>query len=263
MKVRNFLIYGAIVLLALLIRVHVASLAYPPQMDSVHYVQYGVRWAQGVPGQLSTIWQEAPILVSGLAYRWGVDPVRALQGSTVVYGVVIVLMTMLLAARLFNRPAIGWLAGLWAAASPGLVNYSVNCSAETGFGMLMLSAYALMAPSLRGETIRPGPLLLAYGLLGLGIYYKPLDTYVAVLVLTCWLVLVHARSWRSLPQPAAEVHSRIHRAGDGGGAAFPSASRRWRRRSWRNPAGQPGRQHHVGRKSVPIQICRCAGRLHG
>ena len=199
MNKRNVLIYAGITLLALLIRVHVATLAYPPQMDSVHYVQYGVRWAQGVPDQLSTIWQEAPILVSGLAYRWGMSPVRILQSSTVLYGVVVVLMTMLLAARLFNRPAIGWLAGLWTAASPGLVNYSVNCSAEGGFAMVMMSAYALMAPALRGDPIRVGHLIIAYALLGLGIYYKPLDTYVAVMALTLWLVVVHVRSWRSLP----------------------------------------------------------------
>lgn len=198
MNKRNILIYSGITLLALLLRVYIAVMAYPPQMDSVHYVQYGVRWAQGVPGQLSTIWQEAPILVAGLAYHWGLDPVRALQASTVVYGVMIVWMTMLLASRLFARPAIGWLAGLWAAASPGLVNYSVNCSAEGGFAMLLLMAYALMAPALRGEMIRTAHLMIAYGLIGLGIYFKPLDTLVAAFVMTLWLGLVHLRCWRGL-----------------------------------------------------------------
>ena len=184
MNKRSILIYAGITLLALVIRVYIASLAYPPQLDSVHYVQFGVRWAQGVPGQLSTIWQEAPIVVSGMAYRWGLDPVRVLQASTVLYGTVVVLLTMLLAARLFNRPAIGWLAGLWAATSPGLVNYSVNCSAEGGFAMFMMMAYVLMAPALRGEPFRVGRLMVAYALLGIGIYYKPLDTLVAMLVLS-------------------------------------------------------------------------------
>lgn len=196
---RDYIIYAAIVLLALAVRIHVAAIAYPPQLDSVHYVQFGVRWAQGVPGQLSTMWQEAPILVAGLAYRWELDPVRVLQGSTVLYGSVVVLLTMLLGTRLFNCPAVGWLAGLWAATSQGLVNYSVNCSAEGGFAMFMMMSYVLMAPALRGEPFRVSRLMVAYALLGIGIYYKPLDTFVAAMVLTLWLLVVHARSWRGLP----------------------------------------------------------------
>lgn len=186
-------IYALIVVLALGLRIHLATIAHPAQMDSTHMIHQGILWVQGEPGALSTIWQEAPVLTAGMAYRRGYNPAKALQWSTVLYGTILVGMTMLLTRRLFDSDAAAWISGGWAACNPALLNYSVNSMPEIGFAACMLSAYVVLAPSIRGKSLKLIPLLAGYGLLGLGIYFKPLDSLTAMALTTGWLLLVHLK----------------------------------------------------------------------
>lgn len=193
--------YVLIVGLALGLRIHLASFAYPAQSDSTHMIQQGILWVQGEPGALSTIWQEFPVLTSGIAYRLGWNPAEALQWSTVIFGTLLVGMTMLLTRRLFDSDAAAWIAGGWAAANQGLLNHSVNSMPEIGFAACLVSAYAVLAPAIRGQGLKFVPLLAGYGLLGLGMYFKPLDSLTAVALATGWLFLMHLRQVRRIALP--------------------------------------------------------------
>lgn len=179
--------YVSIVVLALGLRIHLAGIAYPAPSDSPHIIGQGVLWAQGEPGALATIWQEFPVLTAGIAYRMGFNPAEALQGSTVFFGTLLVAMAMLLTRRLFDRDAAAWIAGVWVAANPELLNYSVNSMPEIGFAACLVSAYAVLAPAIRGQGLKVVPLLAGHGLLGLGMYFKPLDSLTAAALATGWL----------------------------------------------------------------------------
>ncbi|MGD9782166.1 MAG: hypothetical protein AB7V14_08450 [Kiritimatiellia bacterium] len=167
-----------------------AGIAYPAPSDSPHIIGQGVLWAQGEPGALATIWQEFPVLTAGIAYRLGWNPAEALQSSTVFFGTLLVGMTMLLTRRLFDSDAAAWIAGGWAAANPELLSYSVNSMPEIGFAACLVSAYAVLAPAIRGRGLNMAPLLAGYGLLGLGMYFKPLDSLTAVALATGWLAVI-------------------------------------------------------------------------
>lgn len=179
--------------LALGLRIHLAGLAYPAQLDSTHMIQQGILWVQGEPGALSTIWQEFPVLTAGIAYRLGYNPAEALQWSTVIFGTILVGMTMLLTRRLFDSNAAAWIAGMWATTNPALLNYSVNSMPEIGFAACLVSAYAVLASAIGGQSLKPVPILTGYALLALGIYFKPLDSLAAFALTTGWLFLVHVR----------------------------------------------------------------------
>lgn len=183
-------IYALIIVLALGLRIHLATIAHPAQMDSTHMIHQGILWVQGEPGALSTIWQEAPVLTAGMAYRLGYNPAETLQWSTVLYGTILVGMTMLLTRRLFDSDAAAWISGGWAACNPALLNYSVNSMPGIGFAACLISAYALMAPSIRGKSLKLISLLAGYALLGLGMYFKPLDSLTAMALTTGWLAIV-------------------------------------------------------------------------
>ena len=165
--------------LALGLRIHLAGIAYPAQLDSTHMIQQGILWVQGEPGALSTIWQEFPVLTAGIAYRLGYNPAEALQWSTVIFGTILVGMTMLLTRRLFDSNAAAWIAGMWATTNPALLNYSVNSMPEIGFAACLVSAYAVLASAIGGQSLKPVPILTGYALLALGIYFKPLDSLAA------------------------------------------------------------------------------------
>lgn len=197
-RIPSAVLYVLILSLALGLRIHLASIAHPAQSDSTHMIHQGILWAQGEPGALSTIWQEFPVLTSGMAYRLGWNPAEALQGSTVIFGTLLVGLTMLLTRRLFDSDAAAWIAGGWAAANQGLLNFSVNSMPEIGFAACLVGAYAILAPSIRGRGVNIVPLLAAYGLLGLGMYFKPLDSLTAAAFTTGWLALMHLRNLRKV-----------------------------------------------------------------
>ncbi len=183
-------LYVLIMCLTLGLRIHLADIAYPAQYDSTHIIHQGILWAQGEPGALSTIWQEFPVLTAGVAYRLGWNPVKALQWSTVIFGTLLVGMTMLLTRRLFDSDMAAWIAGGWAATNQELLNYSVNSMPEIGFAACLVGAYALLAPAIRGRGLNARPLLAGYALLGLGIYFKPLDSLTALALTTGWLAVL-------------------------------------------------------------------------
>ncbi len=188
-----------ILALAFGLRMRFADIAYPAQLDTPHMIHQGIFWAQGEPGALATIWQEAPCLTAGIAYRLGFNPAEALQWSTVIYGTILVGMTMLLTHRMFKSDAATWLAGGWAAANQGLVEYSINSMPEIGFAACLLGAYAIMANALCGRGLQSVfSLLGGYGLLGLGIYFKPLDSLTALALATGWLVLLYGKEGRQV-----------------------------------------------------------------
>ena len=193
-KIARATTYASIVVLALGLRIHLAGIAYPAPADSPHLIHQGIFWAQGEPGALATIWQEFPVLAAGIAYRMGFDPAEALQGCTVFFGTLLVATTMLLTRRLFDDDAAAWIAGGWVAANPELLNYSVNSMPEIGFAACLVSAYAVLAPAIRGQGLNVVPVLAGYGLLGLGMYFKPLDSLTAAALSTAWLAVVsHAQ----------------------------------------------------------------------
>ena len=119
----------------------------------------------------------------------------------VVMGTLLVWFTMLLAVRLFDQPWAGVLSGLWAAANPGLIHYSVNSMPEIGFAACMVGAYAMAADTLRGRAVKHCGLLAGFSLLGFGIYFKPLDTLTAFALIAGWTFLVYIRRLRQIWLP--------------------------------------------------------------
>jgi hypothetical protein len=194
-------VYACILFAAFGLRAHFAGMAYPAQQDSVHLIQAGVQWANGVPGRFSGIHQEFPVLVSGIAYKLGLNPAKALQWTMCLLGTLLVGMTMLLATRLFDRHRAGWLAGLWSAANPGLLNYSVNSMPEIGFAACLLGAYSITAGALRGGPVRYGRTLVSFALIGAGIYLKPLDSLTAMALIAGWILLINITGLRKVVLP--------------------------------------------------------------
>ena len=70
-KLLRIALYVLILTIAFGLRMQLAAIAYPAQMDSTHMIHQGILWAQGEPGALSTIWQEAPVLTAGIATGLG------------------------------------------------------------------------------------------------------------------------------------------------------------------------------------------------
>lgn len=197
-------VYALILCLALGLRVHLAGIAYPSGMDVPHIIHQGVYWAQGVPGALSTIWPEIPVLISGMAYRQGWDPAEALQWSTVIWGTLMVGMTMLLTRRYFASDLAAWLAGGWVTANQSLLDHSVNSMPEMGSCLCLIGACALLAREIRGMNPRIPSLLGGYGMLALALYFRPLEAMVATAVITAWLLVVHLRAgWKAWARLAA------------------------------------------------------------
>jgi hypothetical protein len=192
-KLLRIALYVLILTIAFGLRMQLAAIAYPAQMDSTHMIHQGILWAQGEPGALSTIWQEAPVLTAGIAYRLGYNPAEALQWSTVLYGTILVGMTMLLTRRLFDSDTAAWITGAWTASNSTLLNYSVNSMPEIGFAACLIAAYAVMAHSICGRDLKFSHVLAGYALLGLGMYFKPLDSLTAMVLTTGWLFLVRLK----------------------------------------------------------------------
>ncbi|MBP7828580.1 MAG: hypothetical protein KA248_01540 [Kiritimatiellae bacterium] len=192
----RWLVYVLLFGLGLGLRIQLAREAYPARSDVGHIVHQGVYWAKGVPGALSSIWPEIPVLLAGLAYRHGLDPAQTLQWFTVAAGSLIVALGMVLARRLFGRDEIAWLAGLWMAANPAMLNWAVSSQPEPVFGACLVGACAVGAPMLCGSGIRWGRLLAAFTLLALGVYFRPLEAMVAAAAFTGWVFLVHGRTWK-------------------------------------------------------------------
>ena len=190
--------YLSIIAMAAGLRLYFADLAYPADLDSVHLIQGGVQWARGVPGQLSGINQELPVLVSGTAYKAGLDPARTLQAFTVALGVAVVGCGMLIGWRFYRSHAVAVLTGIWMAANPGLIVYSVNSMPEIGFAACLLIAFVLAADVLCRRALRLLPVMGAFAVLSVGMYFKPLDSLTLAFVLAAGITLAHARTPRVL-----------------------------------------------------------------
>jgi len=190
------LVYLLIGVVALGLRIYLAGIAYPAQLDVPAIIAQGIMWAQGHPEGLGNIYPEIPVLTSAFAYRLGLDPAETLQWLNVIYGTMVVVMTMVLALRLFGRHSIAWLAGGLTATIDGLLSFSVNSMPETGFGMCLMGACAIMAGPIRGSLTSPLALCIGYACLGLGMYFRPVETLVSLATVTGWLILCHIKNWK-------------------------------------------------------------------
>jgi len=191
-----FFIYVLIGSVALGLRVYLAGIAYPAQLDVPAIIAQGIMWAQGHPEGMGSIYPEIPVLVSAYAYRLGLNPAEILQSLNVIYGTMVVLLTMIFAQRLFGRHSIAWIAGGLTTTIDGLLSFSVNSMPETGFGMCLMGACAIMAGPIRGSLTSPVVMGIGYAFLGIGMYFRPVETLVSLTAVTGWLFLCHLSHWK-------------------------------------------------------------------
>ena len=87
---RGWLVYLGLAGLALGIRLMAARGAYPACGDAGHFVQHGVALAKGLSGAMSTYWSQGMIAIAAGAVKAGCDPRYALQATTLIAGVAVV-----------------------------------------------------------------------------------------------------------------------------------------------------------------------------
>lgn len=188
-----YLLLGA---LAFGLRLYLAGIAYPAQGDVPAIIAQGVTWAHG-EGMVG-FYPEIPALIAGIAYRSGLDPAEALQTSNVMYGTIVVIMTMLLAWRFFERHVIAWIAGGLAATNNSMLTFSTNSMPEGGFSACLLCACAWLARTLAGGPISLVPTCGAFSLLALGIYFRPIESLLALSTFSGWLIVIHWSDMKKL-----------------------------------------------------------------
>lgn len=174
----NLVTVVALGLIAASIRLLAARGTYPACGDAGHFVQHGVALANGVPGAMSTYWAQAMIAIAAGAVKLGFDPRYAMQTTTLVSGVLVVLLYVGVVWRLTGSRRWALVGGLILAVNPTMVQYSI-----TGYSEMPYMAF-LMAGVWLGLSQAIKPLLkygLAGALLGAGGYFKGLDAAVAAI----------------------------------------------------------------------------------
>lgn len=196
MKTNFWRIFAAAVILAgvaLGIRLAGARQAYPASGDAGHFVQYGVALAHGVPGALSTYWSQGMVVLAAGAVKMGWDPRYAMQATTVVAGVGMVLLFAGIVGLLTRSPALAFAGGLVVATNPTMVHYSITGYSEMSYMAFLLAGVCL------GLSRRLNPLLryaLAGALIGAGGYFKGLDAAVAAFGFSLFVLLRAGKDWK-------------------------------------------------------------------
>ena len=175
-KLTSITAFIVLMLLAAGIRLLAARDAYPACGDSAHFVQHGVALANGVPGAMSTYWSQGMIAIAAGATKMDLDPRYAMQVTTLVAGVALVLLFAGVIWRLTSSKGVSLVGGLLLATNPTMVQYSITGYSEMPY-MALLMAGVYVGLSRRGNPyVGHG---LAGFLIGLSGYFKGLDAAVA------------------------------------------------------------------------------------
>lgn len=125
-----------------------------------------------------------PLLAAGLLVVGGGSVVAVIAGQ-ILLGLGVVVLTFLLARRLFGAAAAG-AAALWIALDPATTVYTCLLQPEALFTLLLLGAALAWTAALGGSTAAG---LLAGGITGLLALTRPIGLWLApILVATAWLV---------------------------------------------------------------------------
>ena len=152
--------------------------------DGVHYARLARAILAGdFSGLANPYWSNLwPAVIAVTSGATGLDVVAAGRAAALVCGVLLTLLTAVLAARLFD-PATGLVAGLLCAGHPWLVNFSTLVFTESFFTLLLL-AVLLSAPA---ATVSAGGALRAGLFGGLAVVTRP-EAFAAAVVVMAWIV---------------------------------------------------------------------------
>lgn len=192
-RLSSITVFILLALLAVGIRLQAARDAYPACGDSGHFVQHGVALANGVPGAMSTYWSQGMIAIAAGAVKMGLDPRRAMQATTLVAGLAVVLLFAGVIWRLTSSKGLSLVGGLVLATNPTMVQYSITGYSEMPYmALLMAGVWVALSPC--------GKPLFKYGLagalIGTGGYFKGLDAAVAACGLGLFVLFQKSEGWR-------------------------------------------------------------------
>ena len=177
-KYRPGLVYLGLAVLAFGIRLYAARDAYPACGDAGHFVQHGVALANGVPGAMSTYWSQGMIAIAAGAAKAGGDPRHAMQATSFIAGVAVVVFFAGVIGLLTGSRGLALAGGAILATNPTLVQYSI-----TGYSEMPYLAFLLAG--IWAGLHKKWPPFVAHGLagllIGLGGYFKGLDAAVAAI----------------------------------------------------------------------------------
>ena len=143
--------------LALVVRVAYLFFTTAVYGDAVNYSWVAQSLARGQGPSADPFWSSLFCFWEALFLRFGVPPVAGAIVASLVPGVLLVVPATLLARHAFG-PRAAWLAGLFCAVHPRLVEYSGNGYAESFF-LLAFTTGALFLAKMNG----PRPLACALG----------------------------------------------------------------------------------------------------
>jgi 4-amino-4-deoxy-L-arabinose transferase-like glycosyltransferase len=152
--------------------------------DGVHYAQLARAILAGdLSGLANPYWSNLwPAVIAIVAGATDLDVVAAGRLASLLSGVLLALLTAVLAARLFD-PVTGLVAGLLCAGHPWLVHFSTLVFTESFFALLLVALLlsAPAAPASVGGALRAG----LFG--GLAVVTRP-EAYAAAAVVLVWIV---------------------------------------------------------------------------
>ena len=171
-------------LFAALLRAATLPLRRLVEGDGVHYAQLARAILAGdFSGLANPYWSNLwPAVIAALAGATGLDVVSAGRIAALASGVLLTLLTAVVAARLFD-PTAGLVAGLLCAGHPWLINFSTLVFTESFFTFLLL-AVLLSAP---GAAASFGGAFRAGLLGGLAVVTRP-EAYAAAAVMLAWIL---------------------------------------------------------------------------
>ena len=188
----NVSIWILLTVISVGIRLVAARDAYPSCGDSSHFVQHGVALANGVPGAMSTYWSQGMILIAAGAEKMGLDPRYAMQTTTLVSGVGVVLLFSGIIWMMTNSRNLALVGGLILAANVSMVHYSITGYSEMPFMLFLMGGVCVGVTKRLNSSLRYG---LAGMLIGVGGYFKGLDASVAACGFGLYVILSDTEDW--------------------------------------------------------------------
>lgn len=170
------MIVAVLGLFAATIRLLAARSAYPACGDAGHFVQHGVALANGVPGAMSSYWSQGMIVIAAVAVKLGLDPRYAMQLTTLVSGVAVVLLFLGVVWRLTGSRGLALVGGVILAVNPTMVQYSITGYSEMPYLALLMAGIWVGLSTTLNCFAKFG---LAGALIGASGYFKGLDAAVA------------------------------------------------------------------------------------
>lgn len=182
-------IIALITLLALVIRIWVAWDAYRAPYDVPHFIEDAIRLLGGDMKGLNPHWSLGGILTAAIALRWGFEPDLWLQIVTVLTGTGLVWAIMMMVLRLTGNRAAALLTGAITAVNPTMIEFSVNSMGEMPYlFFLVFSIVCFLPPHDQPDTPR-WRFPAASAVLGVGMFYRPVECFIAFVILAGWQIL--------------------------------------------------------------------------